>query len=86
MKLDKRVKIVEVEWADAQSSLDAMPISELEKQEPALTKSCGYLMKKDKKKIVLAFMIFGTNFEGEVLMKHYQIIPMKMIKKIKALK
>ena len=80
------MKIVEVEWIDAQSSLDVMPISELEKHPLAITKSCGYLIKEDKEKIVLAFMLFGVNREGEELMKHYQIIPRGMIKKIKVIR
>ena len=80
------MKIGEDEWIDAQSSLDVMPISELEKHPLAITKSCGYLIKEDKEKIVLAFMLFGVNREGEELMKHYQIIPRGMIKKIKVIR
>lgn len=80
------MKIVEVEWIDAQSSLDVMPISELEKHPLAITQSCGYLIKEDKEKVVLAFMLFGINKEGEELMKHYQVIPKAMIKKIKVIR
>ena len=80
------MKIVEVEWMDAQSSLDPMTISELKEQKPALTKSVGYLMLEDKEKIVLSFMNFGFNINEEPLMKHYQIIPKGMVKKIKRLK
>lgn len=77
-----KLKKVEVEWIDAQSSLDSMTISDLEKQELYRTKSCGYLIKKDKEKIVLAFMIFGFNVADEPLLKHYQVIPTGMVKKI----
>ncbi len=80
------MKIVEVTWIDAQSSLDALPISELEEHQLAITKSCGYLIKEDKEKVVLAFMLFGVNMVGEELMKHYQIIPRGMIKEIKIIK
>ncbi len=74
------MKWVEVEWVDAQSSMDVMSIKELEDHPIIITKSCGYLVKQDKEKIVLAFMMFG-----EGLMKHYQVIPIGMVKKIKEL-
>ncbi|KKN27751.1 hypothetical protein LCGC14_0861010 [marine sediment metagenome] len=77
---------VEVEWIDAHSSLDGMTISELEKATPFLTKSCGYLIKEDKEKIVLGFMCFGVNINDEPLLKHYQVIPKGMVKKITKLK
>jgi len=73
---------VEVEWIDAHSSLNPMTINELEEQEPILTKSCGYLIKEDKEKIVLGFMCFGVNINDEILLKHYQVIPKGMVKKI----
>lgn len=79
-------KIVEVEWLDAQSSLDCMTVSELKKQKLFLTQSCGYLMVEDEEKIVLSFMNFGFNIDDEPLMKHYQIIPRGMIKKIKTIR
>ena len=80
------MKIVEVEWLDAHSSMDAMTISDLEKQKPFLTKSCGYLIKEDEKKIVLGFMLFGFNILDEPLLKHYQVIPKGMIKKIRIIR
>jgi len=80
------MKKVEVEWVDAQSSLEPKTISELEEQPLYLTKSCGYLIKKDKDKVVLAFMLFGETINGELIMKHYQVIPIKMVKKIRGLK
>ena len=73
---------VEVEWIDAHSSLDAMTLGELEKNKPLLTKSCGYLIKEDKEKIVLGFMLFGVNINDEPLLKHFQVIPKGMVKKI----
>ena len=73
---------VEVEWIDAHSSLDAQTLSDLEKATPFLTKSCGYLIKEDKDKIILGFMLFGFNVNDEPLLKHYQVIPKGMVKKI----
>lgn len=75
------LKKVEVEWVDAQSSLDCCTIDELIEIPVIQSKSCGYLIHKDKEKVILAFMIFG-----EELIKHYQIIPIKMVKKIKEVK
>lgn len=79
------MKIVEVEWIDAHSSMDAMVISDLEKQKPFITKSCGYLIKEDEEKIVLGFMCFGVNVLDEPLLKHYQVIPKGMVKKIRVI-
>ena len=59
--MKKELIPVEVEWIDAHSSLDAQTLSELEKAEPFLTKSCGYLIKEDEEKVVLGFMCFGFN-------------------------
>ena len=73
---------VEVEWIDAHSSLEAQTLSDLEKAEPFVTKSCGYLIKEDKDKVVLGFMLFGVNINDEPLLKHFQVIPKGMIKKI----
>jgi len=78
------MKIVEVEWIDAQSSLGVCSIKELKEVGPedlAVTKSAGYLIHEDKENIVLGFMLFGDD-----LVKHYQIIPKKMVKKIKVIR
>ena len=79
-------KIVEVEWIDAHSSMDSITLSELRKQKPFKTRSCGYLIHKDNEKTILAFMVFGFNYEQEPILKHYQVIPTKMIKKIKEIR
>lgn len=76
------MKIVEVTWFDAQSSLNSIMIKHLIDEEIIETKSCGYLVHKDKLKVILAFMVFGLNDFEEPMIKHYQIIPMKMVKKI----
>ena len=74
------MKIVEVEWLDAHSSMDAMTISDLEKQKPILTKSCGFLIHEDQEKIILASMIY------EDILDQYQVIPKGMVKKIRVIR
>lgn len=78
MKADD-FKFVRVDWFDAQSGF-ASPLSleELEEVPPIETTSVGCLIKQDKDKIVLGFMMFG----GEGYFKHWQMIPKGMIKKI----
>ncbi len=78
----KKYKIVEVEWLDAESGFSSpLTIEELEKEEPVHTFSVGYLIKKDKKKIILGFMMWGE----DEWFKHWQLIPKGMIIKIKYL-
>lgn len=73
---------VEVEWIDAQSGFgQAQLIEELINTELVSTYSTGYLLHEDKEKIILGFMLFG-----EDMVKHDQIIPKGMIKKITKLK
>ena len=74
-------EIIEVEWFDAQSGFSSpLTIEELEKEKPYHTYSVGYLLKEDKEKIILGFMMFG-----EEMFKHWQLIPKGMIVKIKKL-
>ena len=73
--------IVEVLWFDAQSSLDPISLEDLDDSKIILTKSVGYLMKNDSKKVIISGMIFG-----EHLLKHYQIIPKRMVKRIKVIR
>ena len=83
MKQKTNLKIVEVEWLDAQSGFSQpLTIEDLESEEPYHTFSVGYLIKEDKEKIILGFMIFGD----EGMFKHWQLIPRGMIKKIRELK
>lgn len=79
----KKYKIVEVEWLDAQSGFgQAQFIEELvEHEEPIHTFSVGYLLHQCKDYIILGFMLFG-----EDMVKHNQLIPRGMIKKIRRLK
>jgi len=76
----RKYKIVEVEWLDAQSGFSSpVTIEELESEEPYHTFSVGYLIKEDKKKVILGFMLFGE----EEMFKHWQLIPRGMILNIK---
>lgn len=76
------MKIVEIIWFDAQSSLEPMTLEEMEKHlKPQLTKSIGYLAKETEEYIILVFMDFGNG-----LYKHWQVIPKGMIKSRKVLR
>ena len=80
--MKKQYKIIEVEWFDAQThSGYAEDIGNLKDWEPCLTKSIGYLLYEDKEKVILGFMIF-QNDEITNSVKHCQMIPRGMIKKI----
>ncbi len=78
------MQIVEVDWVDAQSSLDCWELEDLRKmskKDLSISKSCGYLVHKDKDKVILAFMRFGDD-----LIKHHQVIPTGMVVKIKEIR
>lgn len=69
------MKIVEIEWFDAQSSLETLTMEEIERElKPIYSKSVGYLLFEKEDYIVLGFLLFGN-----VLVKHHQVIPKKMI-------
>ena len=76
-------EFVRVDWFDAQSGFSSpLSLEELEEVPPTETTSVGCLIKEDKEKIVLGFMMFGK----EGYFKHWQMIPKGMIKKITKLK
>lgn len=70
-------KIVEVEWFDAQSSMEAWTVEELKSAVPLHTFSVGYLIHDFKDRVILGFMDFGDG-----LIKHHQCIPKGMIQNI----
>jgi len=74
-------KIVEIEWFDAQSSMESFTVEELEVLKPLHTFSVGYLLLEKKDYIVIGFMDFGNG-----LIKHHQCIPRGMIKNIKVVR
>ena len=79
----KKYKVVEVEWLDAQSGFQhPLTAEELKLEIPIHTHSIGYLVKENKESIILGFMMFGE----DDLIKHWQLIPKKMIKRIKILR
>ncbi len=80
--MSKQLKIVEVIWFDAQSSLESMTIEDINQHfKPLETRSVGYLMKETDEYIILAFADFGNG-----LYKHWQVIPAGMIKSRKVIK
>ena len=78
-----KYKIVEIEWLDAQSGFgNAQFVEELVHEEkPIHSFSTGYLLHECKEYIILGFMLFG-----EDMVKHNQLIPRGMIKKINIIK
>lgn len=77
-----KYKIVEVTWFDAQTSTQDYTLEELEAELiPILSKSAGYLISEKKDYIILGFLDFGDG-----LIKHHQVIPRGMVKKIRKLK
>ena len=79
----KKHKIVEVEWFDAQTSFGfSEDISDaIESMSPIYSYSVGYLLNHDKKGVLLGFMLFNDDY-----VKHTQLIPKGMIKRIRYLK
>jgi len=54
-------KVVEVEWFDAQSSLQTMDMEELEKLKPLMTFSVGYLLIEKLIILLLGSWILGKD-------------------------
>ena len=74
----KKRKIVEIEWLDAQHSTLSSTIDEIENElKPVTTMSVGYLITDAKDYVILGFTDFG-----EGLIKHFQLIPRGIMKKI----
>ena len=76
---------VEVIWFDAQThSGYAEDIGELKNWKPVESHSFGYLLHEDKEKIILGFLLFiGEEMPDQV--KHCQMIPKGMIKKVRVI-
>lgn len=79
----KNYKIIEVEWFDAQSGFGQAEFIEetIQNMKPIHTFSVGYLLNEDKESILLGFMLFGGD-----MVKHNQLIPRGMIKKINVIR
>lgn len=82
-----KFKLVKVKWLDAQTGFSqAMPFSEFKKDfAPFYNFSIGQLLWEDKEKIILGFLIMDERDE-DPLIKHWQLIPKGMVKKITKLK
>lgn len=73
------MKIVEVKWVDAQSSMELLTVDEAKKSlKPQNTKSVGYLVEDNDEYIILVFVNFNNGYY-----KHWQLIPKQLIKNIK---
>ena len=72
---------VEIEWLDAQSGFgNAQYVEDLIQEKPQHSFSVGYLLHEHKDYIILGFMLFG-----EDMVKHNQLIPRGMVKKVRYL-
>ena len=79
----KEFDFVEVEWLDAHTGFsEPLTIEELEKEQDILSYSAGYLISQNKERIILGFLLF----DNINLVKHWQVIPKGMVKKIKKIK
>ena len=72
------MKVVEVEWIDAQTDVEIMTIEEVKRTiRPISARSVGYLVLQDKDFIILSFTDFSDgNVAGHI------VIPTEMIKKV----
>ena len=71
--------IVAIEWWDAFHGTDPLDISEIIGQPRLLVKSVGYLLYEDEEHIALGFSLY----ESWNTVKHWQMIPKKVIKNMK---
>ena len=78
------MEIVEVEWFDAQEETDALTLEEAKRQEPFPVKSVGFLIKKDKKKVIIALSCFHPDSSKEFF-RSVWTIPKGMVKNIRRL-
>lgn len=75
-------KIIEIEWFDAQTSIEALYVEEIKEHlKPQLSHSVGYLIHENDDYVILGFVDFGND-----LIKHHQVIPKPIIKKIKIIR
>ncbi len=81
--------LVKVKWLDAQTGFAAlMPMSEFKKEfKPMYNYSFGYLLVDNKDHIILGFLIMDSEvFDEETGVKHWQLIPKGMVRKITKMK
>lgn len=75
---DFKFKVVEVEWWDAFHGTSPLDVAEIIGQPRLIVKSIGYLLYEDKNHIALGFSLY----ESWSSVKHWQMIPKKIIKNI----
>jgi hypothetical protein len=82
-----KYELVKVKWLDAQTGFSqSIDVSDFLKDfEPMYNYSIGHLLCNDKEKIILGFLIMDDRDENPAV-KHWQLIPKGMIKKITKLK
>lgn len=78
----QKPKPVLVYWTDAQTISSMVPISDLKDLELVPCVNCGFLMHKDKEKVVLAEQVWMDYYQ----VKYVHAIPKSMITKIVRLK
>ena len=66
-----------VEWTDAQTELDALPIEDIKGLMPVKTISIGLLVHKAEDHIIVTSMLFGDD-----TMSYSHVIPMAMIDRL----
>jgi len=84
--MKKDFPLVEVKWLDAQTGFSQlMPISKFKIDfKPFYNYSFGYLLENNKDHIILGFLLMDSEVvDEETGVKHWQLIPKGMVKKIK---
>lgn len=86
-------KLVQVKWLDAQTGFSqAMPLSEFKGEfRPFYNYTFGYLLEDNKDHIIVGFLLMGVDeikdeVNDETMIKHWQLIPKGMVRKITLLK
>lgn len=85
----KSYKLVEVKWLDAQTGFSqAMHIPEFKKDfKPLYNYSFGYLLEDNKDHIILGFLLMDSEIiDEDTLIKHWQLIPKGMVRKVREVK
>ncbi len=86
-KLIEQLQVVEVWWEDACAGVknSSRSVSSVKDLDAPPVRSCGWLLDKNKERIVLTPMLEHTSSEdvdGDIYYRVYHIIPSGMIKKI----
>jgi len=77
----RKEKPVCIEWDDASYNSGYYEKTEPERFEPVHTKTVGFVVKSDRKKVILCMDRFYLS-DGSIDERHTSTIPKKMIKRI----